>query len=340
VKPFIVIGTRPEAIKLAPLIRAFLKQGVSPVVCHTGQHAMAMDCLAAFGLSPTWSLQSVDQLEAAIAEAKPDVVIVQGDTHSALMGAIAGFRLGIPVAHVEAGLRTHSFLDPRPEEFNRRAISLAAFRHFAPTEQARTNLLVEDIDAGTIAVTGNTGVDALLTILDDMRPRDIWPSRPTVLVTSHRRESIGVPLQNICRAVGMLANENRDMHFVWPVHPNPNVTAIVDQHLAPERNLSIVPAMGCVEFSHLLAKCSCVLTDSGGVCEDATTLGIPTVIMRDHTERTEAVYAGLATLAGTSTDVIVDQANVVMRQKPKGFTGVFGAGNASRKIVQHLLEAA
>ena len=336
--PFIVIGTRPEAIKLYPLVLELKKRGVEPIVCCTGQHnRMVAEILDEFSIRPTYSLcgrtlaESITAVGNAVSQSGTDVVIVQGDTRSSVAGAIAAFDLNVPVAHVEAGLRTYDVSSPRPEEFNRRVITLAAGLHFAATLTAADNLRREGVPGACTFVTGNTGIDALLAVASDANPDG------TVLVTAHRRENQGAGLLRICQAVSTLAMAHPNKQFVWPVHPNPAVADTVKAHSFPD-NVEIVPALSYQATVRTMCRCEAVFTDSGGLCEEAVTLGVPTVILRDKTERYEAVDAGLATIAGTQTDLIVQQGTDAIAAPANPRSKIFGDGHASARIVDGLLD--
>ncbi|MFG0261522.1 MAG: non-hydrolyzing UDP-N-acetylglucosamine 2-epimerase [Novipirellula sp. JB048] len=336
-KPLIVIGTRPEAIKLAPLILEFERRRIATIVCCTGQHhEMVTEVLDGFGICPTYMLcceslaESITAIGNVIDRTAPDIAIVQGDTNSVAAGAIAAFDRRVPVAHVEAGLRTHDIDSPRPEEFNRRIVTLATDWHFAPTADAQHCLRREGVPMERIRIVGNTGIDALLSTVPDSAPDG------TVLVTAHRRESLGDGLRRICEAVTTLAALHPRNEFHWPVHPNPAVRDLVrDNTRAP--NIRLTDPLSYIEAVHLLARCSAVLTDSGGLCEEAVTLGIPTVIMRDKTERHEAVTRELATLAGTHVDTIVRQGAAAIASPRKTRSTIYGDGLASQMIADRLI---
>lgn len=324
-----VFGTRPEAIKLCPLIEYLRRaQGLLiPRVCVTGQHRSMLDqVLDAFSVRPDHDLDLmrpdqtlsqttaavVGRLESVISEESPDFVFVQGDTSSTLGGALAGFYAKIPVVHVEAGLRTGDPLNPFPEEMNRRLVSRLSTLHMAATESAAQALRDEGVSARHIAVTGNTVVDAAMTVrsnlLEGRIDRPQWPfldpRKKLVLVTAHRRESFGEAFERICRAVRMLASRP-DVQVVYPVHRNPNVLDPVERLLRDAPNVDLIDPVGYLPFVDLMMRSHFILTDSGGIQEEAPSLGKPVLVMREKTERREGIAVGTSLLVGTDTDVIV-----------------------------------
>lgn len=369
----VVVGTRPEAIKLLPLIVAL--QGsplVSPVVVSTGQHRdMVTDVLALAGIVPDIELPSpvvhrgltdifstvMTGLEAAIAERDtatgiaPSACIVHGDTSSAAAAALAAFHRRIPVIHVEAGLRTGDMQSPFPEELNRQLIARAAAMHFAPTSISKRNLLAEGIDESRILVTGNTGIDALriaasAPVTDAvLTSLEATPKRPVVVVTAHRRENWGAPLERIARAVGSIAERHPDSLVVVAAHPNPAVANVIERRLGGIDNVTITPPMSYAPFAKLLARADIAITDSGGIQEEAPSLGTPVLVVRESTERVEGVTAGTLEVVGTEVDAIVaaadrlldDPIELAMR---RARTNPYGDGHAADRIVaacEHLL---
>ena len=333
-----LIGTRPEAIKLAPLVLSLRNDPrFSCRVCVTGQHrTMLRDALRAFDITPDVNLrvmrkdQSLAHVTARLLRSldgefhrhRPQLVLVQGDTTTVLCGALAGFYEHIPVAHVEAGLRTGDLRAPWPEEGNRTLTSRIAALHFAPTETSRSNLLREGIAPDRVFVTGNTVIDALRIALDRTRasparvtglpPRLLasGDARRVVLITGHRRESFGEPFEQVCRAIGDLATRFADVHFIYPVHLNPRVRAPVEAILgvgAHRPNVHLLAPLGYLAFVRLMQRATLILTDSGGIQEEAPSLGKPVLVMRESTERPEAVAAGTVRLVGTSTSRIFDE---------------------------------
>jgi UDP-N-acetylglucosamine 2-epimerase (non-hydrolysing) len=368
VKVAVVLGTRPEAIKLAPVILELKRHSAlfEPLVCASGQHReMLAQALAAFGLEPQYNLdvmrsrQSLSEVTAAVlgglepifTSEQPDVVIVQGDTTTAFAASLAAYYQGIPVGHVEAGLRTEDKYSPFPEEINRRLITHIAELHFAPTEIARANLLREAIDAARIVVTGNTVVDALHFIRRRLaRESSLRPdfgldggNHPVILVTAHRRESFGQPLQQICRAIRTLAERRPDVSIVYPVHLNPNVAEPVHQSLSGLPNIKLLSPLDYVSFVALMDRATILLTDSGGLQEEGPSLGKPVLVMRDTSERPEAIDAGAAWLVGTdpqrimtAVETLLDEPQVYQHMATR--PNPFGDGHAAERIVSALSE--
>ncbi len=364
-----VIGTRPEAIKMAPVIGALrARPGVfHPVsVCLTGQHRdLAAPVMRLFGIPVDTDLdlmrpgQTVGGVTGAvltglggvIERETPDMVLFHGDTTTAFAAALAAYYARVPSAHVEAGLRTGDKHSPFPEEMNRRLADTLCDWHYAPTPAARENLLREDIPDASVLVTGNTIVDALRQItaqghhFDDPALEALGKDRPLVVVTAHRRESFGAPMENICRAVAELARRNPGADFLFPVHPNPNVRAAVDKWLAGTPGVRLVPPMDYLAFAHLLGRARVALTDSGGIQEEAPSLGVPVLVMRDVTERPEAVAAGTARLVGTDLDRIVGETETLLRDGAAhaamtGRPNPYGDGRAAERIADHLASLA
>lgn len=366
-KVLVVFGTRPDAIKLAPVIRELQKQGsIVPRVVRTGQHSTLLDRTARlFGIQTHHDLDVMaeDQslfhiagrvLEriAPVLEAEaPDLVIVQGDTSTASIAALSSFYLKIPVAHVEAGLRTGDKYDPFPEECNRRMIAGLADLHFAPTATARDNLLREGIPAETIFVTGNTGVDALTAYLREAdldRDEAGWTpfsrgeTGKTILVTAHRRENHGPPLEDICEALDRVVRLHPELRCVFPVHPNPRVRSVVEQRLSGHDRITLLSPLGYGEFIGLMRHCWLVMTDSGGIQEEAPSLGKPVLVLRNRTERPEGVSAGIARLVGTDPSRIVEEVAMLLSepdryQRMVPLANPYGDGKASQRIVEILL---
>jgi UDP-N-acetylglucosamine 2-epimerase len=358
----VVIGTRPEAIKLGPVVRAARAAGLDVRVCVTGQHReMLRPVLDLFDIVPDHDLdlmtpgQTLSRLTAAALEgttcaieaSNPSWVIVQGDTTTALAAALASFYRGIPVAHVEAGLRTNDKRRPFPEEANRRMVDDLADLHFAPTERARANLLREGHDLATIRVTGNTGIDALRYALSldyetARGPLAALPrERRIVLVTAHRRESFGAGMVAICRALERLVREIDDIQIVYPVHLNPNVQDPVRERLSDNERITLLPPLDYMSLVQLMRASTLILTDSGGIQEEAPTLGRPVLVLRDITERPEAVEAGCARVVGTNESRIVREARHLLEDdaayhRMAHVANPFGDGHASERIVDAL----
>jgi len=364
-KVLIVFGTRPEAIKLFPVVAALAQQpGLVVRTCVTAQHRGLLDqVLAIAGLTPDIDLdlmepgQSLDRLTARLlvglgdvmdAE-KPDRVIVQGDTATAMVGALAAYYRKVPVSHVEAGLRSGDIWQPWPEEVNRRIVAPIADQHFAPTETAADALKRENIDPATIHVTGNTVIDALLATrariaekpglasdLDDIAGR--FAGKRIILVTTHRRENFGDGMANIAHALGRIA-ERPDVAILFPVHPNPNVVSVMDAQLGNRTNIARVDPLDYPHFVRALGLCHLALTDSGGVQEEAPALGKPVLVMRETTERPEGVAAGTAKLVGTDADRIVREVSALL-DDDAAYSAMsrahnpFGDGRSSARIAR------
>ncbi len=355
IKVAVVLGTRPEAVKLAPVVVELrTRPGVDCRLVSTGQHQdIVRSALEPFGLEPDLDLdlgcfdqslarltgRLVTGLDRVLADLAPDITIVQGDTTTALVGALASFYRRIPVAHVEAGLRTGDLSLPFPEEGNRRIIDSLAARLFAPTDDSAENLRREAVDEGRIVVTGNTVVDALEMLRPKIAPpsRRRFPGRDLILVTVHRRESFGERLSGICRAVRRIADElGESSELLWPVHPNPNVVETVRRECAGAANVTLVESMGYLEFLGALSVARLALSDSGGVQEEAPSFGCPVLVLRDRTERPEGIRSGVLTLAGTDPDRIVELALAELRSASRSRSvdtaNPFGDGRARFRI--------
>jgi len=366
----LVYGTRPEAIKLALVIRQLGRAGGAAdagadafvgIVCATAQHRELLDEVhALFGVRADFDLdlmrpdQPLADLTArvltgvagVVAQVRPDAMIVQGDTTSAMAGALAAFYARVPVAHVEAGLRTNDLLAPFPEEMNRRVITRLARWHFAPTAEARDNLLAEGVAEAAVEVTGNTSIDALRQVTAERlapAPAELLPAagERLLLVTAHRRESFGEGLESICAALREIADRFPDVRVVYPVHPNPNIRGPVERLLGGHARIRLCKPLPYGSFVSLLGAAWVVLTDSGGLQEEAPGLGKPVLVMRDVTERPEPIAAGTAMLVGTSARRIVD-AVARLHDGPDAYAAMasaknpFGDGHAAERIVARL----
>lgn len=365
-----IIGTRPEAIKMAPVIQTLAASpAVEGVVCATGQHRQMLDqVLEIFAIKPDYDLElmrpghTLNSLSALIFEkidglydkVAPDVVLVHGDTTTAMTAALAAFHKGIAVGHVEAGLRTYDMQRPYPEEMNRRAIDLVAKHLYAPTQSSRRNLMQEHLMSDRIVVTGNTVIDALLQTIDRihndtaLRARldktfdFVDRSRRLLLVTGHRRESFGGGFERICEALARLGARG-DLEIVYPVHLNPNVDTVVRERLSGLKNIHLIAPVDYLSFMYLLDRAEGILTDSGGVQEEAAALGKRVVIMREVTERPEGVEAGLAELVGTDVEKIctaVERAMASAGDQAKLRLigqGLYGDGKAAGRILADLV---
>jgi UDP-N-acetylglucosamine 2-epimerase (non-hydrolysing) len=352
-----IFGTRPEAIKLSPLILCLRRftELYTVKVCVTAQHRGMLDqVLEAFGIQPDYDLdvmlpgqtlvqstaRIIGALEPVFAQAKPDLVIVQGDTTTTFCGALAGFYSGIPVAHVEAGLRTGDLQQPFPEELNRVLTSRLATLHFAATQRAADNLDAEGITRH-VWVTGNTGIDAVLSVRDRLEPAPP-PGKRMILVTAHRRESFGEGFERICQALSAIA-DRPDVRLVFPVHPNPNVQKPVDRYLRSHPNISLSEPLDYVAFVDAMRRAYIILTDSGGIQEEGPSLGKPILVLREKTERPEAVEAGTVKLVGSDPTRIVAETALLL-DDPEEYRRMsrihnpYGNGHASERIEAALRE--
>ncbi|WP_055100626.1 non-hydrolyzing UDP-N-acetylglucosamine 2-epimerase [Alloalcanivorax xenomutans] len=367
----IVSGTRPEAIKMAPVIEQIrLQDTLQGKVCVTGQHREMLDhVLSLFGIIPDYDLNVMrrpgqtlsamvscilEGLDDVISDCHPDLVMVHGDTSTTMAATLAAFHHGVAVAHVEAGLRTGDLTAPWPEEGNRKVVASLASLHFAPTEGAARNLSDENIPAEKILVTGNTVIDALLTVRD-MQEQDplsisefkrkynfIHDDKKVLLVTGHCRESFGEGFQRICDSVRILAEMNPNVDIVYPVHLNPNVTGPVRKHLSGLDNVHLIEPQDYSPFVYLMNRADVILTDSSGIQEEALSLGKPVLVMRDTTERPEAVAAGTVRLVGTNVDRIVTGVHELLNdhfvlERMASAHNPYGDGRAAGRIVKHLL---
>jgi len=366
IKVLTVLGTRPEAIKLAPVIKELERHSDKFIsrVCVTAQHREMLDpFLQLFDIKPDWDLdimkpnQSLfdvtvsvlSKLRPILEQENPDVVLVQGDTTTAFVAALAAFYLKIKIGHVEAGLRTADKYNPFPEEINRRLISHLADVHFAPTDRARKNLLAEGVDESMIFVTGNTVIDALFMILERTNPHDCSPPIPfdpnhkLILVTAHRRESFGEGLISICQALIEIIQRVPNVEVVYPVHLNPNVRSAVKRYLTGVDRIHLIEPLDYVSFVHLMNQAYLILTDSGGIQEEAPSLGKPVLVLRKVSERPEAIEAGAAKLVGTDAKSIVEETLLLLEDereysKMANATNPFGDGHAAERIVKIILE--
>lgn len=356
-KSLLVIGTRPEAIKLAPVVAAIAKSGwLAPCLVATAQHRHLLDqVLEEFALAADHDLDlmtddqtlaavtagCVTGLERVLAVEKPDIVIAQGDTTTTFVAALAAFYHKIPFAHVEAGLRTYDLANPFPEEFNRQAVSKLATYHFAPTQGARDCLLAEGIPEERITVTGNTVIDALLMKAGAASAqRKSGPVR-NMLLTIHRRENFGEPLHHVGDAIKAILEKEPDLQVAWPVHPNPNVRRYAFENFSGHPRIRLLPPLNYTEFVKEMVHCDFILSDSGGVQEEAPALVRPVLVLRERTERPEAVSAGVAALVGTDPRRIEESVRALMHdpdfyaRMAKGVSP-YGDGSASSRIVDQL----
>lgn len=354
-----VVGTRPEAIKMAPVILALQKEPwVDVRVLATAQHRQMLDqVLDFFDIQPDIDLdimrpnqtlteltsRLLTELNRVFLEEKPDAVLAQGDTTTVMAASLACFYHNIPIGHVEAGLRTWNIRNPFPEEANRVIAGKLAYWHFAPTESSRANLLRDQVPEKDIFVTGNTVIDALLmTAAKDLNlDIDLDPAKRLVLVTSHRRENFGEPLGHICRALGVLAKRNPDVQFLFPVHPNPNVKSVVHEFLDGHSNIRLCAPLGYAPFVAAMKQAYLIISDSGGVQEEAPALGKPVLVLRNETERPEAVEQGVVKLVGPNFAVIVEETQRLLddedayRAMARGVSP-YGDGHGAKRIVDVL----
>lgn len=380
-KVMLVFGTRPEAIKMAPLVKEFEKHSndFETIVCVTGQHRQMLDqVLQLFEIKPQYDLNIMKQgqdlydvtarvlvgMRDVLKEVQPDVVLVHGDTTTSMAAALAAFYQQIPVGHVEAGLRTHNIYSPWPEEMNRQMTGRMATYNFSPTPLSRQNLLEEKVSESTITVTGNTVIDALYWVVDKIKNTEslsaelsaklktagydvdrLSNGKKLVLITGHRRENFGDGFINMCTAIRDLTNKYTDVDFVYPMHLNPNVRKpiheVFGEDLSNLGNMFFIEPLEYLEFVFLMEKCNIVLTDSGGIQEEAPGLGKPVLVMRDTTERPEALEAGTVKLVGTDYDKIVSEVSMLLENKEYYETmskavNPYGDGLACGRIVESL----
>ena len=319
----LVFGTRPEAIKMCPLVNELkTRENINTVVCVTGQHRQMLDqVLQAFDVVPDYDLSIMKEkqtlfdittnilngIKEVLEEVKPDVVLVHGDTSTTFVTALACFYLQIPIGHVEAGLRTHNIYSPFPEEFNRQAVSIVSKYNFAPTEMAKGNLLAEGRDVDSIYVTGNTAIDALKTTVrkDYTHPELEWADGSRlILITAHRRENLGEPMKNMFRAIRRVLEEHPDVKALYPIHMNPVVRKTCQEILGDCDRIHVIEPLEVLDCHNIMAQSYMILTDSGGIQEEAPSLGKPVLVMRDTTERPEGIAAGTLKLVGTDEEVI------------------------------------
>jgi UDP-N-acetylglucosamine 2-epimerase (non-hydrolysing) len=365
----LIFGTRPEAIKLAPIILLLKSDKRFDVeVCVTAQHRSMLDqVLQIFNINPDVDLNimkpnqslaeitsnAIKSIDGYLAASKPDIVLVQGDTTTVLAASLASFYHKIPVGHVEAGLRTHNKYSPFPEEINRVTTTHIAELHFAPTELSKQNLLRETISEDKIFITGNTVIDALLIAkekvknsppnIDGLSEEIMDGNGPIVLITGHRRENFGGGFESMCSAILELSKKFRDHRFIYPVHLNPNVREPVFRLLGTQSNISLIEPLSYLPFVRLMLRSKLILTDSGGIQEEAPTFGIPVLVMRDTTERPEGVTAGTVKLVGTEKEKIVSTVSDLLSNSASynamaSSANPYGDGKASLRIIQHLAE--
>ncbi|MBF2127392.1 non-hydrolyzing UDP-N-acetylglucosamine 2-epimerase [Staphylococcus schleiferi] len=355
-----IFGTRPEAIKMAPLVLQLKKdEQLEPIVVVTAQHREMLDSvLDTFGIEPDYDLNVMKQgqtlsevtsrvltgLESVIKQAKPDMILVHGDTTTTFAGSLAAFYNEISIGHVEAGLRTWNKYSPFPEEMNRQMTGVMADIHFAPTEQAAQNLLNEKKDPNTVVVTGNTAIDAMHTTVDNQYQSEIiqrHQGKRIILLTAHRRENIGAPMENIFKAVRRIVEEVEDAVIVYPMHKNPRVREIAYRHLNDHERIELIEPLEVVDFHNFAHQAHFILTDSGGVQEEAPSLGKPVLVLRDTTERPEGVEAGTLKLVGTEENDVYEATKALLTdeslyQEMSIAQNPYGDGQASKRICENI----
>ena len=356
----LVFGTRPEAIKMCPLVNELKgRKNMQTCVCVTGQHRQMLDqVLKAFDVVPDYDLaimkekqnlfditsNVLQRIRDVLEKERPDVVLVHGDTTTTFAAALAAFYLQIPVGHVEAGLRTYNLYSPYPEEFNRQTVSVISKYNFAPTEQAKQNLLNEGKKAETIYVTGNTAIDALKTTVREnySHPELDWAADSRlILLTAHRRENLGKPMEHMFRAIRRVLEEQHDVKVIYPVHMNPVVRECADRFLGDCDRVHLIEPLDVLDFHNFMSRSYLILTDSGGIQEEAPSLGKPVLVMRDTTERPEGIAAGTLCLVGTEEETIYEnftsllQDKSVYRQMSEA-SNPYGDGYASKRIADVL----
>lgn len=359
-KVMLVFGTRPEAIKMCPLVKELkTRKGIETIVCTTGQHKeMLKQVLDVFEVVPDYELSIMKEKQTlfdvttnilsgigeVLDKVNPDVVLVHGDTSTTFSTALACFYKQIPVGHVEAGLRTYNIYSPYPEEFNRQAVGIIAKYNFAPTETAKENLLREGKSADTIYVTGNTAIDALkTTVKEDYRNAVLEEigDKKLILITAHRRENLGQPMENMFRAIKRVLDENEDIEAIYPIHMNPVVRETARKVFGDDQKIKIIEPLDVFDFHNFMKRSYLILTDSGGIQEEAPSLGKPVLVMRDTTERPEGIAAGTLKLVGTEEETIYNAFSLLLNNKEEyelmsKAANPYGDGLASKRIADAL----
>ncbi|KNF09723.1 putative UDP-N-acetylglucosamine 2-epimerase [Gottschalkia purinilytica] len=367
IKVLTVFGTRPEAIKMAPVVKRLNEnENIEHKLCVTAQHREMLDqVLDVFKISPDYDLnifksgqtlsdittKSLQGLENVIKDFKPDILLVQGDTTTVFAGALAGFYNGVKIGHIEAGLRSGDLYSPYPEEANRKLTGILTSFHFAPTEQSRENLIKEGYDDRKIYITGNTAIDALLEVVTDdykfenelLNNLD-YDGKKIILVTSHRRENIGKPMENIFSAIKEIVEKNSDVEVVFPIHLNPKVREIANNILKGNDRIHLIDPLDYLPFANLQKRCYFIVTDSGGIQEEAPTLGKPVLVVRKETERPEGIEAGTAKLLGLEKENIFKEIDLLINDKDEynkmaNAVNPYGDGTAAQKIVNIIVES-
>ncbi len=362
IKVMTIFGTRPEAVKMAPLVMELkkYKEEIEPVVTVTAQHRQMLDSvLDTFNITPDYDLnimqdrQTLSQittkaltgLEGILIDVKPDLVLVHGDTTTTFVASLAAYYQQISVGHVEAGLRTHNKFSPFPEELNRQLTGVIADLHFSPTPAAARNLLDENKQGDSIFVTGNTAIDALATTIQDVYTHEVLEKvgdDRLILVTAHRRENLGEPMRNIFRAIKRMVEDFSDVQVVYPVHLNPAVQELANEILGDNPRIHLIEPLGVIDFHNFASRAHLILTDSGGVQEEAPSLGVPVLVLRNNTERPEGIGAGTLRLAGTEEENIYTITKELLTnsqayEEMAKASNPYGDGQASRRIVEAIL---
>lgn len=361
-KIMLVFGTRPEAIKMCPLVNELKKyKELETIVCVTGQHRQMLDqVLQAFNVTPDYDLSIMkdkqtlfditinilNKIKSILEEVKPNVVLVHGDTSTTFVTALACFYMNIPIGHVEAGLRTYDIYSPFPEEFNRQAVGIIAKYNFSPTKLSKQNLLNEGKKEKTIYVTGNTAIDALkTTVKKDYNHAELEWAKDSklIMLTAHRRENLGDPMHHMFRAIRRIINEYKDVKVIYPVHMNPLVREAAKQELGDCNRVHIIEPLEVLDFHNFLARCYLILTDSGGIQEEAPSLGKPVLVMRDTTERPEGIEAGTLRLVGTNENSIYKNLKKILDNKEEYekmayASNPYGDGMACKRIAKILID--
>ena len=363
IKVMSIFGTRPEAIKMAPLVKELEKRKeIESIVCVTAQHREMLDqVLNTFDIKPDYDLNIMKQgqsladvttralvgLEEVIKEVKPDIVLVHGDTTTTFAGALAAFYNQVAIGHVEAGLRTYDKYSPYPEEMNRQMVDRLSDMYFAPTEISKNNLLKENIDESKIYITGNTAIDAMSTTVDEnyTHPELEWinAGERMILLTAHRRENLGEPMRHIFRAIKRVVDEFSDVKVIYPIHMNPKVREVANEVFGDADRVKLIEPLEVFDFHNFQNKSYIILTDSGGIQEEAPSLGKPVLVLRDTTERPEGIKAGTLKLVGTDEDVIYEETKKLLLDKKEyekmsKASNPYGDGHASERIVDAIIQ--
>ena len=361
-KVMLVLGTRPEAIKMCPLVNELkTRSSIQTIVCVTGQHRQMLDqVLEAFNVTPDYDLSIMknkqtlfdvttsilDKIKSVLEVEKPDIVLVHGDTSTTFVTALACFYLQVPIGHVEAGLRTYNIFSPYPEEFNRQAVSIISQFNFAPTELSKQNLLNEGKNPNSIYVTGNTAIDALkTTVRKDYTHSELEWAKDSrlIMITAHRRENLGEPMKHMFRAIRRVMDEHPDVKAIYPIHMNPVVRETANSILGDDDRIHIIEPLEVLDFHNFLSRSYLILTDSGGIQEEAPSLGKPVLVMRDTTERPEGIAAGTLKLVGTTEDMIYNEFSKLLSDKSEydkmsKASNPYGDGFACKRIADILEE--